>query len=300
MKRAFLTMLVPLVAFSSSAQEPAMVKTIPFGESFQQQQADGTLGFLPGNDAAYACSKPPSVEELRRASFTTSMTVLTAEQAAKLKISFSGSVSGQFDRSQQVVVSQVGRMKECLAQDGKTRLLYGHVVRTTVLLSNYSVGADASLAVVAAQATIKNASNRVELQAIGVPDQEVQTKLQEAKNALGGSLKVETFGDFDKKRTEAELLAVKSTKVTSERLGVVGELVDEGSLQAMFTRAFAMQWIADGRDCQRALRDYKNPVPAVEAVIVDTYNTVAQGCNPDSIGRERAKKLLGLIEVRLR
>ena len=120
MKRAFLTMLVPLVAFSSSAQEPAMVKTIPFGESFQQQQADGTLGFLPGNDAAYACSKPPSVEELRRASFTTSMTVLTAEQAAKLKISFSGSVSGQFDRSQQVVVSQVGRMKECLAQDGKT------------------------------------------------------------------------------------------------------------------------------------------------------------------------------------
>lgn len=252
-------MLVALFANQAMAQEPTMVKMIPVGESFQQQ-ADSTLGFLPSNDAAYACSKPPSVDELRKASFATSLTVLTAEQAAKLKISFSGSVGGQFDRSQQVVVSQVGRMKECLAQDGKTRLLYGHVVRVTVLLSNYGVGADASLAVVAAQATIKNASNRVELQAIGVPDAEVQVKLQEAKNALGGlALKVENFGDFDKRRTEAELLAVKSTKITSERLGVVGELVDEGSMQVMLSRAFAMQWIADGRDCQRALHDFKSP-----------------------------------------
>src|SRR5262249_30553870 len=151
-----------------------------------------------------------------------------------------------FDRSQQVVVSQMGRMKTCLAKDGKTKLLYGHVVRTTVLLNNYRIEGDVSLAAVAAHATIKAASNRVELEAIGIPDRAVETALQEAKISLGGSLKVENFQDFDRKRGEAELLAVKSENVGSEFLGAVGELVDETGIRVLLARAFALQSIAWG------------------------------------------------------
>ncbi len=280
--------------------ETQTVKSIPIGTDFKGQSQQ-TLGFLPDNDAAYECANPPSVNDLRNASFTTSLTVLSAEQAAKLKITFSGSAGGQVDRSQQVVVSQAGRMKDCLAKDGKTRLLYGHVVRTTVLLSNYAVSGDVSLAIVAAQATIKGASNRVELEAVGVPDIEVQKKLQEAKQTLGGrSLIVENFADFDKKRGEAENMAVASDKVGSTRIAILGEPVSVQSIQGSLARIFALQNMTQSRDCQQAVADFKLKTTDTEAVLRSTYDQIAGGCSVDGVAKERAKQLLGSFELRQR
>ena len=300
MRALCITMVVlPFVGFTLAQEPTAVVKMIPIGPDFRTEQGQKTLGFLPDDDSAFECANPPSVADLRNARFATSLTVLTAEQAAKLKITFGGSVSGQVDRNQQVVISQAGRMKDCLAKDGKTRLLYGHVVRTTVLLSNYSVGTDVSLAIVAAQATIKGASNRVELEAIGIPDTAVQVKLQDAKNTLGGrSLIVENFGDFDKKRGEAESLAVSSSQVGSTRLGILGEPVSLQTVQSSLAQIFALQSMAQGRDCQRTITDFKVRTTETEGVIRSVFDQVAGGCSPDAVAKEKAKQLLGQFELR--
>lgn len=224
---------------------------------------------------------------------------MTADEAAKLKISFMGTHGASFDRSQQVIVSQVGRLKSCVARDGKTQLFYGHVVRTTVLLSNYKIEGEASLAIVAAQATIKGASNRVELEAIGIPDEDVQLKLQEAKNTLGGpSLKVENFQDFDKKRGEAETAAVRSRRASSELIGIEGEALDEPAIAVLLARAFALQQISYLYDCQRAIRDHGNSSPAIANAIQQTYEQIAGKCQPDAVAQARARKLLGPFSIR--
>jgi hypothetical protein len=272
---------------------------IPVGPGFRAGSSQ-TVGLFPGMDNdSFECSSPPTPDEVKAAKFSTTLAALTAEQAGELKLSFAGSGSAKIDSNQQIIVSQTGQWKPCLAKDGQTRLLYGHLVRTTVILSNYKVEGELSLAVVAAQATIKGASNRVELEAIGIPDVEVQEKLQEAKNSLGGlSLKVENYQEFDKKRGEAELAAVKSKEAGSELVGVVGELLDETALKVIIARALAIQYIAWKYDCDDAVKRYGTPRPEEAAAIRETYNRVAGGCKPSGEAAERAKRILGNVSIK--
>jgi hypothetical protein len=292
---------IGLATHPAFALEGAMsIALTPFGEDFAKDPKKGTLGLLPEDRNAYECSKPPTVDEIRTAgTFMTSLSVLTAEEAAKLKITFYGSATGTYDRKQQVVVSQAGRMKTCIAKDGQTELLYGHAVRTTILLSNYTVGVDASFAVVAAEATIKGATNKVELKAIGIPDNEVEVKLQEAKNSLGGqSLKVENFGDFNKKLVEAESVAVKSSKAAATLLGVSGERIDSLSISSSLARMYALSMIAEDKNCTYALKKFQGTDPNGSSLIQATYDKFAGGCDVASSVSAKARELLGAYRLK--
>src|SRR5205823_1342729 len=103
-------LLLAAFTIAAFAQDTTSVKMIPIGTQFSKEKAQTTLGFLPDDESAFECSNPPAISDIRQARFSTSLTVLTAEQAAKLKISFLGNLGGQYDKNQQVLVSQVGRM----------------------------------------------------------------------------------------------------------------------------------------------------------------------------------------------
>ena len=304
MRLSFIVMLsigIGLATHPAFALEGAKPITLtPFGEDFAKDPKTGTFGLLPDDRNAYECSKPPTVDEVRTAgTFMTSISVLTAEEAAQLKITFYGSATGRYDGKQQVVISQAGRMKTCIAKDGQTELLYGHAVRTTILLSNYTVGVDASFAVVTAEATIKGASNKVELKAIGIPDNEVEVKLQEAKDSLGGqSLKVENFGDFNKKFMEAESAAVKSSKVSSTLLGVSGERIDSLSISSSLARIYALTMIAEDKNCTYALKNFKGTDPNGTSLIQSTYDKLAGGCEVAASVARKAVELLGAYRLK--
>jgi len=234
--------------------------------------------------------------EIQDQQFRAFITVMSAEYAAHLGITFVGSISGDFAADDMVVVSDLKRGKECLATDGHTQLLYGQVMRSTVRTSNLQGKASVTLAIVAASATITNQRNFVEVESNGLPTA-VQTLMLEAKNVAASGLTVETYGKFIDKVGAAEKEALKPLG-SVVLIGVAVDVTDS-ELIAAITRAFALEYIGRGRGCLDAIQAYKRTGADQEQIIRKTYETIAKGCDASAYpAREKARELLNGIEVR--
>lgn len=259
-----------------------------------------TLGAPSGvlRAAAAGCAAPPTLPDIQNQIFHSSVTVMNAQYAAQLGIKFIGSIDGNFARDDLVIVSDLQRGKECLATDGRTQLLYGQAMRSTVRTSKLEVKASVTLAIVAASATISNKQNFVEVETLGLP-QPVQAFMLAAKNLASSGLTVENYGKFNDKITEAQTEALKPAG-SVVLIGIIEDITDS-DLIASVTRAFALAYISGGHPCSDAIKDYERSGPDQQRIIRNTYDAVAKSCDaPSDAFRHKAQELLNGVEVRQR
>lgn len=285
-----LLLLVAIVLCScliAIAQAPAYT---PVGKLPTPGPASGVL-----RAAANGCSTPPSLPEIQDQIFDASVSVLSAAYAAQLGIKFIG-IDGSFALDDLVLVSDFYRGKECLAADNHTRLLYGQAMRSIVRTSKLDVKASVTLAIIAASATISRKENFVKTESMGLPPK-VQELMLDAQNLASSGLTVENYGKFQDKITEAKKEALKPAG-SVVLLGIIEDISDS-DLIASVTRAYSLAYISEGRSCMDAIKDYHRTDQ--QKIIQNTYDAVAKSCgNPSDAARQRAKELLGDVEVTLR
>ena len=246
--------------------------------------------------APVRCGTPPTLADIQAQSFYASTNVMSAARAAQLKITFFGSISGDYAKNDQVIIADFQRGKECLATDGSTWLLYGQTLRTTVRASKLEVSGSMTLALAAASATITNQKNFVKVESLGLPSA-VQKLMLEAEKLASSGLTVENYSKFMDKVGEAKTKALEEAGDVV-LIGVIEETTNDDLIRAV-TQAFALENIKKGRSCLDAVEDYKRKDPVQRQIITDTYNLVAKGCDASSNdSKEKARQLLNNVEVK--
>lgn len=237
----------------------------------------------------------PTAATLRTKRFETRTTIRTGAELAKLNVSWLGGIGGSLNASSLYAVSDTGKFAECLSQDGKTTVDYGQVVRMMIQMNNYSVDANASIAIVAASATVSGKSNTVDLYEIGYGDSQLDSKLIAAKQSVGGSgVNIDNYSDFIKAVYAAEQYA---TTIANPGIEVVGYVPAPDDIAQAVAISWAIKEISEGWGCDDAVKNFKGDVRYGDA-IRSTYNSVAGSCGVDDSGKQKALQLLNGLKIR--
>lgn len=168
MRNLLCAFLLSIVSISCFAQT-----YFPVGRT--SDQGFKAMGLAPDS---LTCAKPPGADDIKYKQFQTKMIVTVGSQMAKLNIAWAG---GSINANQLYAVSDTGKFAHCLANDRKTTVIYGRVVRTIVQMNDYEVKGNASIAIVAASATVNGKTNSVDLYEIGYGESKLDSMLVDAK-----------------------------------------------------------------------------------------------------------------------
>lgn len=241
------------------------------------------------------CTSVPTVTDLPTG-FTAQQVVMSRNAALKLGLPVG---NGSLIANQMVLVQDYSRSKECLATDGKSRLLYGQTIRTVITISNMETQANLSLPAVAANATIAGKSNSVKIDVLGFNN----SKMTEAASKIfGKELNVESFGLFSGIQAElVGLIVAPETSSSVERLGVV-TADSPNSFGESVATAYALQLIKDGKSCTQAKSSYKDGKSLDANIAIEqVYAYLSDECKdtaPTGVARARATEYLGSVRIR--
>lgn len=260
----------------------------------------GTVSKIGGSSALLktpgcAQTDTPTPATLKTKRFETRTTIKTGSELAKLNVSWLGGIGGGFNANSLYAVSDTGKFGECLSQDGKTTMEYGQVVRMIIQMNNYSVDANASIAIVAASATVTGKTNTVDLYEIGFGDKTLDSKLIDAKQSVGGSgVNIDNYSDFIKAVYAAEKYA---TTIENPGIEIVGYEVPPDEVASSIAVAWAVKEMAGGRGCEDATKDFKGD-PKYRDAIRAAYQSVVGGCGVDNAGKRKAAQLLNGLKIK--
>jgi hypothetical protein len=243
------------------------------------------------------CVTPPTVEEIG-GSFEMNRYVMTRNAAGKLGIvGGMGNIDGSAE--QLLAVFDFSRSKECLAADGKTRLVYGQAIRTVMSFASADTKVAVSFPVVAASATIAGKSSTINVKNIGFNDSGMALKAV-AMSSL--SLDVGSYTEFTRLHKELiDLAAADTTPKKVELLGII-PAVDEDELKNTLVSAYAIQSVKNSTSCTVAQNKFRNPEDKDALRVVDaTYVYISGACSaaaPTSVASAKAKDYLRGMSVR--
>jgi hypothetical protein len=240
------------------------------------------------------CMPAPTINDVQ-GSLDYRRTLLSSSAAVKLGIpAATVTTSG----NQMVLVQDYSRTKECLANDNKTRLVYGQTIRTIITIANFDAQTNLTLPAIAANATIAGKSNSLQIQIIGFSNPQIPVLIS---NISGKELNVESYGDFAKIHSDLiRLTADAATTPTMARLGIV-MAEDKDDLKSTIVAAFALQKISDGKSCNDAKAKFKSSGGSSTSAIDQTYAIVTSICSsasPSSLQRAKASDLLQGLKVK--
>lgn len=245
------------------------------------------------------CANPPTVEDIG-GDFEMNRYVMTKSTGAKLNI-IGGAIGGggEINADQLIAVFDFSRSKECIATDGKSRVVYGQSIRTVMTFASADAKADVTFPLVAASATIAGKTSTIGVKNIGFNDSNMAAK---AATLSQIQFSVEKYDEFMKLHAELVALATNgNTQKKVERLGVISEL-DEDEIRSTLPTAFGIQQIKDGKSCVEAKAKYK-PNTDTEALkaIEATYKYIAGTCEsslPSGVSIAKAKEYLRGMTVK--
>lgn len=297
----------PPIANASTGRAPAAAASSPgilgniISKAFGAKQ---TLVEVRGPASAIAasgfptCATPPTSADIG-GSFDVYRHTMSRSAAAKLNI-VGGMGSVDSSGEEMIAVFEFSRSKDCLATDGRTRMVYGQAIRTALSFSSVDGKMTVSFPVVAASATMAGKASTVRVKNIGFNDP-VMAQKAVAMSAI--QLDVGTYAEFNKLHTELVNLATAAGIVTTvELLGMITE-VESDEYKSTLLSAFAIQAIKDGKSCEDAKSKVKLPGDTAALRVIDsTYVAIAGKCStaaPDSTSTSKAQGyLLGMTVKR--
>ncbi|MFJ2362677.1 hypothetical protein ACIPIN_02980 [Pseudomonas sp. NPDC087697] len=250
-----------------------------------------SLAALPADKAAAfpECSPVPSINDVS-GSLDYRRTLLSSSAAIKLGIPV---VNVSTTGNQMVLVQDYSRTKECLASDNQTRLLYGQTIRTIITIANFDAQANLTLPAIAASATIGGKSNSLQIQILGFSNPQIPIIVS---GISGKELNVETYGEFAKIHSELiRLTADAATTPSMTRLGIV-TVEEPDNLKSNVVAAFALQQIKDGKSCNDAKANYRQPSEPSANAIDQTYGFVMSTCSSVAPNAEHKAKALDYLQ----
>lgn len=250
-----------------------------------------SLTALPTDKAAAfpECSPVPTINDVS-GSLDYRRTLLSSSAAIKLGISV-GNVSTT--GNQMVLVQDYSRTKECLATDNQTRLVYGQTIRTIITIANFDAQANLTLPAIAASATIGGKSNSLQIQIFGFSNPQIPIIVS---GISGKELNVETYGEFAKIHSELiRLTADAATTPSMTRLGIV-TAEEPDDLKSNVVAAFALQQIKDGKSCNDAKANYKQPSKPSASAIDQTYGFIMNACSSVTPNAQQKAKALDYLQ----
>lgn len=257
------------------------------GMAFVPYQATTKLASLAA--ISPSCSEIPK----EMTSVTNRSYILEQQQAIDLNITFSGSTSVAVKRSQKIFVREISRFALCDAKDDSAVLHYGAVWRATVSIDDEDASANINFAVVAASATLRNSSVRVEIENRGFSDSGVNAAGQAAMKTVEGGLNVQSFSKFSD-AIETTIGSVLASPV--EKPLLIGVSPKHGSnLVIAVATVFALSCYSDHKSLDDAIRELPADTPSETEAIKRTYaeldRTGGVGVNTE-LRRQIANNLL--------
>ncbi|NHZ36701.1 hypothetical protein [Massilia rubra] len=243
------------------------------------------------------CAAPPTIAEIG-GNFDTYRYTMSRSAAAKLNI-VGGMGSSESSGEEMIAVFEFSRSKECLATDGKTRMVYGQAIRTVMSFASAEGKISVSFPVVAASATMAGKTSTVSVKNIGFDDPAMRLKAV-AMSSI--NLDVGTYAEFSKLHRELiDLAAAAAIPVTVELLGIISVL-EEDEYKSTLLSAYAIQAIKDGKSCADAKTKLKSPDDTVALKVIDsTYVAIAgvcSGTSPTSASITKAQEYLRGMTVK--
>jgi hypothetical protein len=242
-----------------------------------------------------ACNPVPTADSVA-ANFEYKSALLTSSVAGKLGIPFVN-VSGA--RNAMILIRDVMRSKDCLASDGKTRLLYGQTIRSILTITDWSASGSFKYAVVAADATVKNTSHQILVQVIGIRNPKLTDII---KKIAGKDFNVETYGDFI--GVESDLMGLigdSGTTLSVERLGTVKGAGNISDFQSSVATTYAVAQVAVGKNCSEAQASFRPGGAASLQSIQDAYIFFVGACDnsaPSDSAKKQASDVLANLKVK--
>lgn len=297
---------VPIDISATSSQNPAAQKAslsnlVTKRLNFLQSMVD-VRGLSQTSSAATfsECTTPPTITDIG-GDFELNRYVMTRSAAGKLGIVAGiGSTNTEGSGEQLLAVFDFSRSKECLATDGKTRVVYGQAVRTVMTFTSAENKTDITFPLIAASATVAGKSSSVSVKNIGFNDPAMASKAA-AMSAI--SLSVESYSEFSKLHKELiDIATAAATQKQVQRLGIVPN-VDDDELKETLPTAFALQAIKDGKSCDWAkqklnMANDTNSVKALSSTYIYLTGTCS-GVSPNSDARSKAGQYLKGMSVRV-
>ncbi len=277
---------------------PLILSETSFGQAYiplgKPKVAASGLG--AGPTLQCAPSDIPTAAQLKTKKFDTHMAIITASQAASLNITF-GAIALSGNADQLLAVSDSGRSAPCTATDGKTTVYYGQSIRTVIAMNDYTVKAGASIAIVAATATVSGKTNSVDLYEIGFGDPGLDAKLVAAKATVGGSgITIENYSSFLTAFNAADTYAVSLTNPGIDIVAYDGLTNNFGDALA---DAWAIQSIAQGTACESAVKGFKQTLQSFQDDIRNVYTQLTGGCSGvDAVGKAKAQQILNGLKIK--
>ncbi|HEV7646136.1 MAG TPA: hypothetical protein VGO50_19525 [Pyrinomonadaceae bacterium] len=219
------------------------------------------------------CDSPPTLQQIG-ANTEYNQTLMSTTAALKAGLPF---LKLEGSLNQMVLIRDYTRSAACLASDNATTMKYGQTIRMIITIANYSAQGDLSLPVVAANATINNKNNRVNIVVYGLSNPGINTIIG---NLASKELNVESYGDFTKATSELIALIDKSDTVkTVERLGIIPNVAVPTDYKVGVVMGFALTQITKGKSCLEAKTAFKSPTDPISKAIDDTYAFIIGGCD---------------------
>jgi len=163
-------------------------------------------------------------------------------------------------------------------------------------MNDYEVKANASIAVVAASATVNGKTNSVDLYEIGYGEPRLDSMLVDAKGFVSGTgINIDNYAKFMDAIQAAQKYA---TTIQNPGIEVVGYELPIDALDRSIAEAFAVHQVAEGRGCEDALKRYKPKDSDSQAAIRGVYRTLSGGCGGVNEDQKRqAEKLMSGLEI---
>jgi hypothetical protein len=250
----------------------------------------------PGNSPTPVCAATPSVNQLKAFGYFASSDL---DAAASLSLSFGMFAgSGDFKKSSQVVVFRTGQSFECPSTDGKYTVIYGTEFDSGVLIDQDSIAGKANFATVAANVTINNSNTEFSYSSAGFQDDMPMRTAggKVAADMSANGLSVQTFKDFNTDFTSA-IASASAGKSIDPPLVIGWRPIATDDVTKALAQVFALGYIAEGKGCLEAIRDYPIKSANVDPQIRSTYKALSSGaadCDAsDKNMQSMAKQLLG-------
>lgn len=240
------------------------------------------------SNSPWRCANPPALEDL-----TTKIVSNTMSSSAAVNLGFSiGSVGGSTDRL--VLIEDWSRQAPCLAEDGKTTLVYGKAVRVITSLQSLEARTQLTFPIIAAEATLNNRATSVFAELVAIND----TPSQLLAASLLGPLTVENFGA---KNQVVQDIVKRVTVNNDSAVALIGVKREDLELRTQVASAFAVQQIEKGRSCLAAKGRIESADTTVTAAIEGVYLSIVRSCGvekPTPAMRAQAESDLLGLEIR--
>lgn len=254
----------------------------------------GTQAFIKTTAVPGQCPVLPTLPEVNAGQAVYQDRYLSSKAAAKLGIPVANLTAS---RDYLVIIRDYKRSKECTSSDGKTRLVYGQVIRAVIEVVDTKAGVSANLASIAAEGTLSRRNQYFYLYKDGIANPKIDAIIA---GVSGKVFDVENYALYQSIMPQMiELMSKPETTLSVNLLDVLPAGDDPAIVNAAVT-AFALSEIARGRSCSDSQTRFPNDA-ARRATVRTTYEAVAESCDslaPNQAAREFAKNALSGLKVR--